>query len=99
VAAVITIGANLDTDTWTKHHDYLALYGSLNPASSRSEHPWPETHLYGARDQTVPPATAQAYFKRYPRAQRRIVETNDHVCCWVDQWPQLWSEITAAASR
>jgi hypothetical protein len=99
VAAVITVGANLDTDAWTKHHDYLSLYGSLNPASSRTEHPWPETHLYGARDQTVPPATVEAYFKRYPHAQRRIVEANDHVCCWVEQWPQLWREITAAAAR
>jgi pimeloyl-ACP methyl ester carboxylesterase len=98
VSAVITVGANLDTDAWTRHHDYLPLSGSLNPASSAAEHRWPETHLYGARDQTVPPATAEAYFKRYPGAQRRIVDANDHVCCWVEQWPQLWREITAVVS-
>lgn len=99
VSAVITVGANLDTDAWTKHHDYLSLSGSLNPASSMAEHRWPETHLYGARDKTVPPTTAEAYFKRHPGAQRRIVDANDHVCCWVEQWPQLWREITAVASR
>jgi pimeloyl-ACP methyl ester carboxylesterase len=99
VAAVITVGANLDTDAWTRHHDYLPLSGSLNPALSAAEHRWPETHLYGARDQKVPPATAEAYFKRYPGAQRRIVDANDHVCCWVEQWPQLWREITAVAAR
>ena len=99
VSAVITVGANLDTDAWTKHHDYLPLSGSLNPASSTAEHRWPETHLYGARDTTVPPATAAAYFKRYPAARRRIVEANDHVCCWVEQWPQLWRQITAVAAR
>jgi pimeloyl-ACP methyl ester carboxylesterase len=99
VSAVITVGANLDIDAWTKHHDYLPLAGSLNPASSRAEHRWPETHLYGARDKTVPPATAAAYFKRYPTARRRIVEANDHVCCWVEQWPQLWRQITAVAAR
>jgi pimeloyl-ACP methyl ester carboxylesterase len=99
VSAVITVGANLDTDTWTRHHDYLPLSGSLNPATSTAEHPWPETHLYGTRDETVPPATAEAYFKRYPGALRRVVEANDHVCCWVEQWPQLWQEITAAAAR
>jgi pimeloyl-ACP methyl ester carboxylesterase len=98
VSAVITVGANLDTDAWTRHHDYLPLWGSLNPASSAAEHRWPETHLYGARDQTVPPATAEAYFKRFPGAQRRIVDANDHVCCWVEQWPQLWREITAVVS-
>jgi hypothetical protein len=92
VAAVITVGANLDIDAWTRYHDYLPLSGSLNPASSAAEHRWPETHLYGARDQNVPPATAEAYFKRYPGAQRRIVDTNDHVCCWVEQWPQLWKK-------
>ena len=69
VSAVITVGANLDTDAWTRHHDYLPLSGSLNPASSTAEHRWPETHLYGARDQTVPPATVEAYFKRYSGAQ------------------------------
>ena len=29
VAAVITVGANLDTDAWARHHDYLPLSGSL----------------------------------------------------------------------
>jgi pimeloyl-ACP methyl ester carboxylesterase len=99
VSAVITVGANLDTDAWTRHHDYLPLSGSLNPAASTAEHRWPETHLYGARDQNVPPATAEAYFKRHPSARRRIVDANDHVCCWVEQWPQLWREISAVASR
>jgi pimeloyl-ACP methyl ester carboxylesterase len=99
VSAVITVGANLDTDAWTRHHDYLPLSGSLNPAASTAEHRWPETHLYGARDQNVPPATAEAYFKRHPGARRRIVDANDHVCCWVEQWPQLWREISAVASR
>lgn len=95
VAAVITVGANLDTDAWTKHHGYLPLTGSLNPASSTAEHRWPETHLYGARDATVPPATVAAYFKRFPSAKQQIVDANDHVCCWVEQWPQLWVSATS----
>ena len=74
VAAVITVGANLDIDAWTKHHGYLPLTGSLNPAASTAEHRWPETHLYGARDANVPPATAEAYFKRFPSAKRQIVD-------------------------
>lgn len=86
VAGVITIGANLDTDAWTKHHGYLPLTGSLNPASSSAAHPWPETHLYGARDTVVPVSTTAAYFARFPRAQQKIVADHDHVCCWVEQW-------------
>ena len=87
VAAVITVGANLDTDAWTRHHDYVPLIGSLNPALSQAAHPWPETHLYGARDTTVPAATAAAYFQRFPQAQQKIVADYDHVCCWVEHWP------------
>jgi pimeloyl-ACP methyl ester carboxylesterase len=90
VVAVVTVGANLDIESWTKQHGYLPLTGSLNPAASTAEHRWPETHLYGARDTTVPPATADAYFKRFPHAKRQIVDANDHVCCWVEQWAELW---------
>ncbi len=89
VAAVITVGANLDTDAWTKHHGYLPLSGSLNPALSTATHPWPETHLYGARDTVVPVSTTAAYFARFPRAQQKIVDGFDHVCCWVEQWEEI----------
>jgi dienelactone hydrolase len=94
VDAVITVGANLDTDAWTKHHGYLPLTGSLNPALSTAAHPWAETHLYGARDTVVPVATTAAYFARFPQAKQRIVAANDHVCCWVEQWPALWPQIS-----
>jgi pimeloyl-ACP methyl ester carboxylesterase len=96
VAGVITVGANLDTDAWTKHHGYLPLTGSLNPASSTAEHRWPEIHLYGERDDNAPAAIAAAYFKRFPNAKQQIVAANDHVCCWVEQWPSLWAQISPA---
>jgi pimeloyl-ACP methyl ester carboxylesterase len=96
VAGVITVGANLDTDTWTQHHGYLPLFGSLNPASSTAEHRWPEIHLYGARDTDVPPATAAAYFKRFPRAKQQIMGDYDHRCCWVEQWPALWQQVRSS---
>jgi pimeloyl-ACP methyl ester carboxylesterase len=99
VAAVVTVGANLDIDSWSRHHGYLPLTGSLNPAASTAGHRWPETHLYGARDQTVPPATADAYFQRFPTARRQIVTANDHVRCWVEQWPELWQQLGATAAR
>jgi pimeloyl-ACP methyl ester carboxylesterase len=98
VAAVVTVGANLDVESWSEHHGYLPLTGSLNPAASTAVHRWPETHLYGAHDENVPPATADAYFKRFPNAQRRI-EANDHVCCWVEQWPELWKQLAVTSSR
>jgi len=97
VAGVVTVGANLDIEAWTRQHGYLSLTGSLNPAASTAEHRWPETHLYGARDTTVPPATADAYFKRFPNAKRQIVDANDHLCCWVEQWAELWGTFLISA--
>jgi hypothetical protein len=98
VAAVVTVGANLDVDAWTRYHGYLPLTGSLNPTASTAQHPWPETHLYGVHDENVPPATTDAYFKRFPSAKRRL-EANDHVCCWVEQWPELWKQLEVTSSR
>jgi pimeloyl-ACP methyl ester carboxylesterase len=95
--SVMTIAANLDTDAWTEHHGYLPLSGSLNPALSDRSHPWPELHLQGANDTVVPAATTARYFARHPRAQRRVIQGFDHVCCWVRDWPQL-SAMTAASA-
>lgn len=93
VAAVVTIAANLDTDAWTRHHGYLPLTDSMNPAVSAREHPWPEIHLQGALDRSVPVDTTVEYFKRFPVAQQRRFDGYDHVCCWVDAWPTLFSEL------
>ena len=92
VDAVLTIGANLDIDAWTRHHGYLPLDGSVNPARSTLAHPWRETHLQGANDTVVPGATTHAYFERYPHARRVTLDAYDHVCCWVRDWPELETE-------
>jgi pimeloyl-ACP methyl ester carboxylesterase len=96
VAAVVTVGANLDTDAWTKHHGYLPLTGSLNPAASTAAHRWPEIHLYGAQDPVVPTSTADAYFARFPHAQRKVMPDYDHLCCWETAWPTLWRQFSFA---
>lgn len=93
VAAVVTIAANLDTDAWTRHHRYLPLDRSLNPATSGRDHPWPELHLQGAHDTVVPEATTTGYFSRYPNARQWTLDDYDHVCCWVGSWPELFKQI------
>lgn len=95
VAAVITIAANLDIETWTRHHGYLPLSQSLNPARSRIDHPWPEIHIAGKHDNVVPSATTAAYFERYPAAKYWLLEEHTHVCCWLNDWPALWGRIEA----
>lgn len=89
IAGVVTLAANLDTDAWTRHHGYLPLSQSLNPALSKRPHGWPELHLRGAADAAVPPVTTGAYFERYPGAKQRVIEGYDHVCCWVRDWEHL----------
>jgi dienelactone hydrolase len=95
VTAVVTIAANLDVDEWTKHHRYLPLSGSLNPALSTHPHTWIEIHMEGSDDDVVPSATRDAYFERYPSARRWILEKHGHKCCWVDEWNELWERIEA----
>jgi pimeloyl-ACP methyl ester carboxylesterase len=90
IDAVITIGANLDLDGWSEAHGYLPLTESLNPARSERPHPWPEIHYHGANDRIVPPATATAYFARYPAARHEVIDGYDHTCCWVDAWPAMF---------
>lgn len=89
VSSVVTIAANLDTDAWTEHHQYLPMSQSLNPASSDRPHPWPELHLRGSNDSIVPAATTARYFERYPQARQRTIEGFDHICCWVRDWPKI----------
>ena len=95
VTAVITIAANLDIDAWAKHHNYLPLSGSMNPALSTHPHPWYEFHMEGADDAVVPSATRDAYFERYPSARRWVLEKHGHKCCWVEEWKELWERIEA----
>lgn len=95
VASVVTVAANLDIDAWSAHHRYLPLSRSLNPASSDRPHPWPELHLLGANDATVPAATTVRYFARYPQARQLIIDGFDHVCCWVRDWPSIAANATA----
>lgn len=99
VSAVITVGANLDIDAWTKHHRYLPLSQSMNPALSIHPHSWLEIHMEGALDKVVPSATRNAYFERYPNARRWVLEKHGHQCCWVEEWKELWEKIEAELRR
>jgi dienelactone hydrolase len=98
--AVVTIAADLDTEAWAHWHGYSALDGSLNPATlpalpSRIR----QWHLVGDRDTVVPPDLNRRYLNRIEPDYVWHFATFDHVCCWVQQWPELFSRIEAAVSR
>lgn len=87
---VITVAANLDTDDWTRIHDYSRLAGSLNPALMPPLSPAiSQRHYVGGRDKNVPPSVVRSFASRHPGA--RVVELADfdHECCWVERWPRL----------
>jgi hypothetical protein len=89
-AEVVTIVANLDTDEWTRIHDYSALAGSLNPALMAPLSPTiGQLHYVGGGDRNVPPYVVRSFARGHPGA--RIVELDDfdHECCWIERWPAL----------
>ncbi len=90
VRAVVTIGANLDTDAWVALHGYTPLSGSFNPVDAP---PLPagifQVHYVGARDANVPPALSVAALDREVAATVRIVPEFDHVCCWRKEWASI----------
>ena len=93
-AEVVTVAANLDTDDWTRIHDYSPLAGSLNPALMPSLSPRiAQVHYVGGRDRNVPPCVVQSFARGHPEARVIEVPEFDHECCWVERWPKLLEEL------
>lgn len=92
-SGVITVAANLDIDAWTQVHGYSTMTGSLNPATlpplSSSV---VQVAYFGGRDQNVPPAVVRSFAHQHPEATLVEIPEFDHVCCWIERWPQLLNE-------
>jgi len=94
VVQLITVAGNLDHRAWTQYHQVPPLTGSLNPADEwQALQSVPQRHFAGGRDEIVSRAVVDAYAARFPASRRPKVITVpgfDHVCCWVEQWGELW---------
>jgi pimeloyl-ACP methyl ester carboxylesterase len=89
-AGVVTVAANLDIDAWTRVHGYSSLTGSLDPASLPPLPPGiVQVNYFGGRDPNVPPSVFQSFGRHHPEATLIEIATFDHVCCWIERWPQL----------
>jgi hypothetical protein len=88
--ALVTVGANLDTDRWAARHDYPLLQTSLNPATrpplSAGIY---QLHLTGGRDRTVPPSLVTAVLAAQPTVEHWHFPQYDHRCCWIETWPAV----------
>jgi hypothetical protein len=97
--AVITIAANLDVAAWSRWHGYLPLGQSLDPAKQPAlASEILQRHLVAGRDSNVPEALNRSYFDSLEPEQIWRFPHFDHVCCWVEQWPQILGKIDAAIS-
>jgi pimeloyl-ACP methyl ester carboxylesterase len=93
VAALVTVAANLDLDSWVRAHDLAPLSRSLNPAAGAAAlAALPQIHVRGGRDTVVGPAILRAFMDRLPAtAPARVLEIpdQDHAGGWADIWPNL----------
>ena len=94
VNTVITVAGNLDTDAWTRHHGYLPLTDSINPARVES---WrsnlQQIHFFGEEDENVPDHITREFLRDTPLAQGRMLKGFDHSCCWVERWPEILKDL------
>lgn len=93
VAALVTVAANLDLDSWVRAHDLAPLTRSLNPAAGAAAlGAMPQIHISGSRDAVVGRDVLCAFMDRLPAtAPARVLELpdQDHVSGWADIWPHL----------
>ena len=95
VAAVVTLGANLDLEAWTRYHHYLPLADSLDPLVTRGLPPGCEIHIAAGNDTVVPLALSQSAADRRPGALLWIEPGADHDCCWQARWADIFARVNA----
>ncbi len=93
VDTLVTIAGNLDHQSWTTSQRIQPLSGSLNPVdridSLKRVQQW---HFVGESDDNITPELVYTFANRFPESNRPTVIVKngfDHVCCWVDAWPNL----------
>jgi hypothetical protein len=93
VAGLITVTGNLDHAVWTARNGVTPLRDSLNAADVAAEiEDIPQVHFIGADDTNVQRADVDAFLARMAdrsRAHLVVVPGQNHVCCWLDRWPEL----------
>ncbi|MDH5327523.1 MAG: hypothetical protein OEZ68_16605 [Gammaproteobacteria bacterium] len=87
---VVTIAANLDTQKWTRLHEFSELSGSINPAGQEPLRPSiRQVHFIGGQDTNVPQAIVTEFLQQQSNSKTVVLPHFDHVCCWEQQWPEL----------
>ena len=89
IKAVITIAANLDTDSWTTLHHYTPLSHSLNPIQQPPlSASIKQIHIAGKNDNNIPVKLIQSYIDKQYHAQLIIIKKQAH-----SHWQPHWLKI------
>jgi len=98
VSMIISVAGNVNPHLWVNTLGMQPLAGSLDPRHFVNElSQIPQVYLVGGQDRVVSSELSDLFIEQFPKnARPRIinVKENGHVCCWVEQWPLLWSQIT-----
>jgi hypothetical protein len=94
VSAVITVGANLNTQWWTQYHNLLPLSGSVNPFE-RPDLPMMiiQKHYVGSEDKIIPASLVETYTNLHRASELVIIDGFNHQCCWQNIWPEILQQI------
>lgn len=98
VDQVVTLAGNLDTQAWTRLHNYSPLKASTNPADLPARAlPTKQLHFAGDKDENIPPTLSQNVLVRLGQPLH-ILKNADHNCCWLAHWSEILVQINQQAS-
>ena len=96
IAMIVTIAANLNVSQWNTSHGYPPFKNSLNPADFIDTfRDIKQMHLAGAKDDVVPLSIIRDFATKSGRSKFIEYPEFDHICCWVDSWPKILTEIAS----
>lgn len=83
VNRIITMGANLDVNTWAHKHRYTPMTASMDPMRAKGPSPdVRQTHLAGGKDDNVPWTIIHSYCLRHQNAEMVMVPEASHTGPW-----------------
>lgn len=94
VINIITIAGNLDTESFTAHHNVSPMKESLNPIdyAQQIKH-IPQLHLSGRSDKIVPIFIAENYVNASgSQCVKQKIYDAQHIAGWEKLWPQILQE-------
>jgi hypothetical protein len=94
--AIVSVAGNLNPHLWAESLGLDPLVGSLDP---RQAIPFltTKTNIFftGGKDVVLDAELTDGFMQLFPKDSRPtliFIKENGHVCCWVEQWPLLWTQ-------